>query len=220
MHDHVVEAFAGSAGYATRYNAPHVTLIEKNPKIAGICKYLTRVPPREILALPDVPLCGSVDDVAACEEARWLIGMWLNKGVTSPRKTPSAWMCGSTSPGNFWGPGVRERIASQVDQIAHWRVVEGSYADEPSHEATWIVDPPYQVAGTHYTIGAKTINFEHLAAWTRSRPGVVFAHENEGATWLPFEPWVNAKGTEGRRGGKVSREALYVQLNGEQVLIT
>lgn len=58
-HGTIVEPFAGAAGYATRYPLNRVVLVEKDPILAGLWKYLTRVTARDIWALPDMPLDGS-----------------------------------------------------------------------------------------------------------------------------------------------------------------
>jgi hypothetical protein len=39
--------------------------------------------------------------------------------------------------------------------------------------------------------------------------------ENVGATWLPFRPWRDIKGSEVKHGGKVSHEAIWT--NGQEV---
>lgn len=212
-HNRIVEPFAGAAGYSLRYPDHDVVLLDVDPIVAGLWAYLIRAGPLEILALPDLAPGQSVDDLAVCQEARWLIGFWLNKGVSSPRKRPSAWMAkwmaDGDRPENFWGPGIRQRIASQVDRIRHWRVIHGSYEASPAGEATWFVDPPYQKQGVkHYRHHA--VDYEALGEWCRSRPGQVMVCENEGADWLPFEPFATIKANEGR-GGKRSVEVLWCQ---------
>ena len=47
-HDTIVEPFAGAAGYATRYPDRKVVLVERDPVIAGLWRYLTKVSPAEI----------------------------------------------------------------------------------------------------------------------------------------------------------------------------
>ena len=206
-HDTIVEPFAGAAGYATRYADRKVVLIERDPIIAGIWRYLTKVSPQEIERIPNVE--STVDVLPACEEARHLAGMWLNKGVSAPRKSPSSWMRQGIRPKSFWGPEVRALIASQVEKIRHWTIIEGSYEAAPNVEATWFVDPPYQKAGKHYRYSE--IEFPKLAAWIETRFGLTIACENVGADWLPFVPFMRAKGNESSRGGKVSLEAVFIR---------
>ena len=84
-HRTVVEPFAGSAGYSLRHADRQVVLCELDPILAAVWTYLIRVKPSEIRSIPDIPLDGSVDDLNVCEEARWLVGFWLNRGIASPR---------------------------------------------------------------------------------------------------------------------------------------
>lgn len=208
----IVESFAGSAGYSTRHPHHEVTLVEKNPIIASIWRYLIGASASEIRDLPDIADGETTDLLPVPVGAQRLIGMWLNAAVASPRKSPSAWMRQQTSQ-LFWGRRVRDRIASQVDLIRHWQIVEGDYSIAPDVEATWIVDPPYQGrAGTHYPFGSKAIDYAALAEWTRARRGLVIAHEAHGADWLPFAPFGETKAMTHVRGtGRISVEALFVQ---------
>lgn len=217
--DTIVEPFAGSAGYSVRYNARRVILIDKSPIVAGVWRYLINVSEAEILALPDVREGEDVRDLPLIPEARNLIGFWLNKGNKSPCNVPSAWMRKGTHANSFWGAAIRERIARQLTSIRHWQIVEGSYVDAPDVRATWIVDPPYQIAGAHYLEPASAIDFADLAAWSRARPGVAFVHENDGADWLPFEPWLVVKASPGRSRSRTSAEALACFVDGEQVFL-
>ena len=203
-----MEAFAGSAGYALRYPRRKVILCEIDPILAGIWRYLIRVEPKEILAIPDIESDGSVEDLKVSEEARWLVGFWLNRATASPRRSPSKWMRDGIRPGSFWGERVRQTIASQVDEIRHWEVYEGSYADLPQlHVATWFVDPPYETAGKHYRFGSEQIDYAALADWCTSRPGQVIVCENKGAHWLPFSDLADVKTT---RAKMRSREVVWI----------
>jgi hypothetical protein len=206
--DTIVEPFAGSAGYALRYHSRRVVLCELDATIAGIWDYLIRVSPEEILSLPDLPLEGTVDDLQVPSEARALVGMWLNRGVARPRKSPSKWMRDGIRPGSFWGYRVRQTIASQLQHIRHWEIHNCSYEQTPiADEATWFVDPPYVGAGHHYRHGAATLDFDNLAKWCRSRLGQAIVCENEGAAWLPFRHLGSFKTT---RSGRQSKEVYWL----------
>lgn len=188
-HDTVVEPFAGSAGYAVRYAGRRVILGEIDPVIYGVWEYLISVKASEILAIPDVEPGQSVNDLPIPQEARWLVGFWLNRGASRPRIGPSAWMRDGIRPGSFWGERVRQMIATQVDLVRHWEVHNTSYEDLPfSGKATWFIDPPYQKQGQHYRFGAARIDYPALGEWCRTRQGQVIVCENEGADWLPFTP--------------------------------
>ena len=209
-HDDVIECFAGAAGYATRHHERRVLLVEKDETIAALWNYLVRVSSAEVLRIPLLGAGETVDDLrGSAQEARSLVGFWLNRAPAAPRKSPSAWMRGGLRPGCFWGEKVRARIAQQVDAIRHWRVIHGSYEQAPDIRATWFVDPPYIVGGKHYRTGRP--DFAAVARWVRMRRGLTIVCEQEGATWLPFEPHVVAKANESKHGGKTSREVVYVQ---------
>lgn len=84
---------------------------------------------------------------------------------------------------------MRARLASQVDAIRHWQIIEGSYESAPTIEATHFVDPPYQKAGKHYREPSKKIDFMALATYCKGLVGQTIVCENEGADWLPFRPF-------------------------------
>ena len=208
-HGTVVEPFAGSAGYSVRYASAKVIIGEIDPVIFGVWDYLIRAKPAEILALPDLAEGQTTNDLAIPQEARWLVGFWLNRGTSRPRTGPSAWMRDGVRPGSFWGPRVRQTIASQVPSIHHWKAYNRSYEKLPvAGKATWFIDPPYQMQGHHYHHGAEDIDFPALGEWCKSRPGQVIVCEQDGADWLSFEPLGHVKTT--RRGSR-SAEVIWLK---------
>jgi site-specific DNA-adenine methylase len=207
-HHTIVEPFAGSAGYAVRYAARKVVLGEVDPIIYGVWTYLITATAQEILAIPDLEPGQSANDLPICQEARWLVGFWLNRGASRPRIGPSAWMRDGIRPGSFWGERVRQTIARQVELIRHWEIHNTRYEDLPfSGEATWFIDPPYQKQGQHYTYGATDVDYSELATWCQTRPGQVIVCENEGADWLPFTALAGVKTT--RRNSR-SVEVVWI----------
>ena len=207
LFDTLIEPFAGSAGYSLRHHQKQVKLYDLDPIICALWGYLIRSRSAEILALPDLKSDQSVDDLKICEEAKSLIGFWINKGCSHPCKTWGAWGRNPehrSKACNFWGPGVRQRIASQQQFIRHWTIEQSSYASIPKVDATWHIDPPYQVKGYHYRCSSKGIDYPHLGQWCKSLPGQVMVCENEGADWLPFLPLGSVKATTG-----VSKEVLW-----------
>lgn len=211
-YDTIVEPFAGSAQYACLYPDRRIFLCERDPIIAGIWQYLIRAPEDEILRLPDFAPGQTIDDLKLTQEQAHLIGMWLQGATSSPRKTPSKWATQSGRGGrsDFWGRKVREMIASQLNAIRHWRIANRSYEDLPISEqqATWYVDPPYQVQGKHYKHGAKGIDFSHLGSWCQSLPGQVIVCENSGADWLPFRDFSDIAYRTG--GGRRNKEVVWL----------
>ncbi len=189
-HDHIIEPFAGSAAYATKYHTRKITLIEKDPIIAGIWEYLIRVSQKEVMALPvfasnDVHIDALESSKPLIPESRALIGMWLFAGAASPRVHRSGWSRNPEYSDRFWGEHIRARIARQVDGIKHWRIICGDYASAKNQgPTTWFIDPPYRVAGKVYVHG-NNLDYNALGAWCESRRGQIIVCENEGATWLP-----------------------------------
>lgn len=196
-HATIVEPFAGAAGYSLHWPKCRVILCDMNPIIAGIWDYLIHVSQEEILALPDLEIGQSTDDLGIPQEAKWLIGFWLNGSVASPCKRPSGWMLAGEH-GSYWGERARRQLAWQVPIIRHWQIYCCQYYELSDIEATWFVDPPYEHHGKHYKFSSAGIDFEYLAAWCRSRTGQTIVCENAGATWLPFEPLIDRVGKCGR----------------------
>ena len=206
-HNTIIEPFAGSAGYSLRYPEKQVKLFDLDPIICGVWRYLISVSPEEIRSLPLV--FDHVDDLNICLEARSLVGFWLNKACTQPAKSASKWMRDyqSEQPGVYWGQRIRERIASQLPYIRHWTITQGSYLDIPNQDATWFVDPPYEVAGRAYRF--HDLDYPALGEWCKANSGQVIVCENAGASWLPFQPFKTIKALEGKRGGKTSEEVVW-----------
>jgi site-specific DNA-adenine methylase len=92
LYKTIIEPFAGSAGYSLRYPEHDVLLVDADPVIAGVWKYLIAADESEILGLPDVKEGQRVSDLDIPEQAKWLIGFWLNHGSAAPAQQPSAWM--------------------------------------------------------------------------------------------------------------------------------
>lgn len=206
-HRLIVEAFAGSACYATRHAERRVLLIDADPVVVGVWRYLIAVRPAELLAIPDVR--DHVDELAAWPpEARWLVGFWLDKGNARPSQRPSSWMRRGDRCDSFWGPAIRRRLADQVARIRHWKVAEGSFESAPDVRATWFVDPPYSgPCGRRYRHGRRGLQYSAVAHFCRDRRGLVIACEQAGAGWLPFRPLCRARSTHGTA---YSNEAVWI----------
>ncbi|CAH2810259.1 MAG: hypothetical protein PPHEINF_6364 [uncultured Paraburkholderia sp.] len=121
--DLVIEPFAGSAGYATFHDCSRVQLIDADPIIAGVWSYLIRASAKEILALPELPEVGDcVDNYNICQEAKWLIGFWLNRGSASPKKTRTAYSARTDKAQLVWSTRAKQRIASQLEGVSGWSI--------------------------------------------------------------------------------------------------
>lgn len=207
-YDLIVEPFAGSAGYAMNYPDKRVLLIDLDPAIVGTWDYLIHVSAAEIEALPDIAPGQTVDDLSLPQEAKWLIGWWLNKGSAQPKRRLSTFAANYPQGGPYWGPRVKERIVRQLGGIRHWQVALGGYETAPDATATWFVDPPYSKAGCYYKYGSKGISYGDLADWCRARSGQVLVCEADDAAWLPFRPLTLIDSMEGKQ--IVSRSRVEV----------
>jgi hypothetical protein len=206
---HVIEPFAGAAGYSVYWEPKKVTLVEQNPVVYGVWSYLRRVSPAEVMRLPSNFL--HVDELPSrvCPEAKSLIGFWFDTGPPKPKKSRSKRARKPILAAQYWSETIKRRIASQVDQIRHWDIIEGSYENAPDVKAHWHIDPPYDnAAGRLYTLHA--IDRDVLAQWCLSRLGRRQVCENDGAIWLPFRPSTLLRTHQGRG---YSVEALYESSN-------
>lgn len=210
----VRERFAGSAGYSLFYDAPRAELTDKDPLIAGLWRYLLRATPVEIMSLPDMPEVGdSVDNYSLPQEAKWLIGFWLNRGSATPKKSRTAYSARSDRGQLNWGPKAKERIASQLRFIEGWSVCEGSYDEGATDECTWLIDPPYVEKGKFYR--TKFTDHLGLGRWCRTLSGQVIVLEGAGADWLPFRSLGEFKTSLGKSEEKVWLSGGPVNLFGE-----
>ncbi len=212
----IVEPFAGAAGYSLRYADRRVVLIERDPLVAETWRWLIGASPDDVRS---IPLTEDARDLPSWVPpgARTLIVLLLSEASASgPRgqQAQSKRVAKGAANGEAirgGGEAMRERVASQVDAIKHWTLIEGDYRDAPNVEATWFVDPPYDNrAGRAYRYHA--IDYAALGVWCRTRRGQTIACENEGATWLPFRPLYSVttrmNGAKGE-GGRTSTEAIW-----------
>jgi len=215
--DTIIEPFAGAAGYSCRYPHKNVILYEKDDIIASVLDFLIKSSPEEIRNLPLIPPGYTVDDFDIPQEAKWMIGFWLASAKQRPNKRLSKWASTEKEWPNisakFWGPSCRDRLSDTVSHIKHWKVYNESWENSERHteNATWFIDPPYQVAGIYYRQNNKNIDFNNLGEWCKTRLGQTIVCESEGADWLPFEKLCDLRGIG--KGRKKSTEVVYYHEN-------
>jgi len=187
-HNTIIEPFAGGAAYSLHYHWHDVRLYDLNEKVCAVWEYVIRASPDEIRKLPILSPGESVDAFNIAQEAKWLIGWWVNIASAAPGKrlTKRALAHLNSSDSTTWTQKRREMVARTSGLIKHWNVEQASYDTIDNPEATWFIDPPYQCkAGRTYKHNA--IDFKHLAAWCREREGQVQVCENSDSNaWLPF----------------------------------
>jgi site-specific DNA-adenine methylase len=197
LYSEVVEPFAGSAGYSLFYGVSRAWLVDADPIIANLWAYLIKVSEAEIMALPELPNAGdNVNNYALPQEAKWLIGFWINRGSPKPKNIRTAYSTRTDKAQLTWGPKAKERIASSLHRIRDWRVKQDDFCNLDNVAATWFIDPPYQDKGKHYNV--KFCRFGELGTWALNRTGQVIVCEGNGASWLPFKPLGSFKTSTGR----------------------
>lgn len=218
-YDHIIEPFAGFAGYSLNYPSLKVSLYDRDDYVCAVWDYLIHASVEEIKKLPDYP--EKLEDYPELiPEAKLLIGYWLNPTSAVSRKRASPWTKTLWEKGkNFsvWCPVIRDGIADNLEKIRHWTIQNRSYKDVDNERATWFIDPPYQLKGKYYRCSSKSINFEHLGPWCSSREGQVMVCENVGAEWLDFDFLRKVNVTaSGVKDVEKSAEAIYYQEDGRK----
>lgn len=206
--DLVIEPFAGSASYSTRYTPRRAALYDVSPDICALWDWLIRCSERDVRAIPDTfdrfEQVGRLSTGAAL-----LVRFWVSKGRAEPSSVLSPWYFKYRNDHDckVWGPAVKARILAQKPAIKLWTIDNLPYWKVPMREAHWHVDPPYNnSAGSRYPFS--DIDYSSLGKWCRQLPGAVDVFENEGATWLPFEPLCRVETTRGKKSGVVSSEVI------------
>lgn len=192
-HDKIIEPFAGTARYALKYFDRDVLIVDKYDVIIKIWKWLQLCSPDDIKKLPRLKYGESLHDYKFdCEEAKLLTSFTIGFMSCTPRWTATIRMEQRPNQANY----TLNRIAAQLWKIKHWKIECKSYEEIPNQEATWFIDPPYELnGGQHYK--HHKINYGHLKIWAESRGGQSIVCESGGASWLPFVPLARQK----TRGG-------------------
>jgi site-specific DNA-adenine methylase len=186
----IVEPFAGSAQYSLFGDnwKRNIILCDKYKPIVTIWDYLINKATKEmILGLPDLKDQDNVNNYSLSEAEKYLIGFCINRGSAHPKLTASRF--NSWNKDKIW-------IANNLHKVKQWKIVDGSYEDLPNIEATWYIDPPYQSAGKWYDsqCSNKSIDYQKLAEYCKTRKGQVIVCENIEADWLPFKPLLDFHG--------------------------
>lgn len=179
-HGRIIETFAGSARYALLHFENDVTLVDADPKIIEVWKFLQQATPQDILNFPNFKLGDDLKDFNFSYAEYEFLRLMLQPGTVGGSKACA------------WGARDFERnkknIAAQLFKIRHWEFINADYLTLHNEKATWFVDPPYQVGGHKYKFGNRGFDYETLALWCDTRMGLTIVCENSGATWGSFSP--------------------------------
>lgn len=208
-HSRVIEPFAGSACYSTRWGCANVRLYDLSPDICDLWDWLIGCSVADIERIPDA--FESMPEVMALSRGPQLLTrFWISKGRAEPSGTLSPWYFKwrTAADCRVWGPAVKRRIIAQKPLLDGWSIEQKHWRDIPLAEAHWHVDPPYNnSAGSRYP--HSSIDYAALGDWCERLPGQVDVCENVGAAWLPFQPAYEVVSARGRRDGSRSQEALW-----------
>jgi 16S rRNA G966 N2-methylase RsmD len=120
------------------------------------------------------------------------MGFLCGKGLEAPRDKATA-RATTLKPNNI--NYQLKFIASNLENIKHWKIQHGDYSEIENQEATWFIDPPYQSGGYVYVASNKDWDYSKLSKWCTSRYGQIIVCENTKADWLPFYPLRNLHGS-------------------------
>src|SRR3990167_7088731 len=154
----IIEPFAGSARYSLKYFDRDILIVDKYDVIFKVWKYLQQASEADIMGLPEPKYKESIEHLNLSEGERLLMGFMVAGGIAHPQKIVQQF---SDIPAN------KKAIAKQLYKIRHWKIVQGSYDEVDNIEASWFIDPPYQVGGHKYH--ERKIDFQALGEWCKAR---------------------------------------------------
>jgi len=202
----IIEPFAGTARYALKYFDRDILLVDKYDIVIEIWHYLQQASPKDILSLPITKRGDKIEKYNLSQVEKNLLGFIATGAVGRPRKTVS--LFGEYSHGN---QNVYKRIASNLYKIKHWKIIQGEYLDIENQEATWFIDPPYQVGGYEYK--HHELDYASLSDWCLSRSGQIIVCENTKANWMTFMPLKKIQGVNNTG----TTEAVYTNTPSRQL---
>lgn len=208
-HGLVIEPFAGSACYSTRWSVKKAKLYDLSENICMIWDFLINSRSRDIRSIPDYFECESQLENLS-KGAELLCRFWIAKGRAEPSSKLSPWYMKyrNSTDCRVWGPAVKNRIIEQKPLISEWTIDNLSYDKIPLTFGHWHVDPPYNnEPGSRYP--HSDIDYEALSEWCKKLPGDVDVCENSGASWLEFSDLCEVVSSRGRKSGHKSKESVW-----------
>ncbi len=198
--DRIIEPFAGAARYSLQYPEHDVTLIERDPCLARIWRWLIKdCTVQDLKQLPRLKVGDDLRTMKQLSEVeRDFLGFATGWGRSAPGHTVTARADRSSLPKsdpqwrrNNTAALLINNTIKYLPKIKHWKTFEGCYTSyRYNPKSTWFIDPPYQGnAGRAYKYNE--INYANLAKYCRGRSGQVIVCEGMEGTWLPFVPIAN-----------------------------
>jgi 16S rRNA G966 N2-methylase RsmD len=137
--------------------------------------------------LPDLKRGDDLRNIDLPLAEKNLLGFVVARGEATPNNLYSAWASKSNDIERF-----KKRVLGYLDKIRHFKIICEDYRSLNNLEATWFIDPPYQVGGHKYV--HNKINYEELAEWCKTRNGQVIVCEQVPADWLEFRLLTEVRG--------------------------
>lgn len=208
--DLIVEPFAGSAAYSCfhllRDESKRAVLVDKDDRVAEAWDFLLSASVDDILQYPKpevgeytedflVMTCAVSNATSKCHRMKYTER--LDRVFEIQRRRLLKFF------------PIRDRI----------EFIHGDYdLGESYGDATWFIDPPYQVQGKSGSVfqngdgysvdcNSQCLDYELLAQFCGTRQGQVIVCEKEGASWLDFEPFRHNKTSLNKR----YREVMWAQ---------
>lgn len=194
-YDQIIEPFAGGASYSLLHCDKQVWLNDLDKRTIAIWQAILGLTIEEILQyIPEVAIAGEmvsdyltpetpygVEHIMRSAARTGTFGIKMDANVISPQGE-CVWFI------------LHNRIRYWHPLIQHWKATLGDYRDLPNVEATWFIDPPYEVQQKYdskqnhggYGYLHYKIDYSELSEWCKSRRGQVIVCESVGASWLPF----------------------------------
>lgn len=194
-HKLIIEPFAGTASYSLLYYNSEVLLNDKFEKIYRIWDWLINHADRQFILENSNFFAGQ--DISALnfpQPYKDLVGFCINRGSVTPKNIVQKWSCQVKSKPD-WASTTHHKlhkVAESLENVKHWKVKNIDYQDLDNVEATWFIDPPYQVGGNLYV--ENHVNYNELREFCLSRKGQVIVCENSKANWLDFKPLIEITG--------------------------
>lgn len=189
----IIEPFAGSMAYTLHHRPERAIGIDIDEQVLAVWDHVCGLTLEELVAYPEPSIGDRVSD-------RWSMMAAGSHGTTKAESY-------------LWTERMQRDLRKQkrlaLKHLAYAKQQidyrHGDYRDAPDVEATWFIDPPYQ--HVHRGYERDGIDFAELADWCHSRRGQVIVCEQAGATWLPFEPVREIRGTT----NKMTTEVAWVR---------
>jgi site-specific DNA-adenine methylase len=219
-HDLIIEPFAGGGSYSLRHGEGRsVWLNDADPKVYGMWTFLRDDLPAWVERIPARVGVGDRASELVPGAPEGLVSIMqaeANQGTQGARGTHDQ----VTSMGAKCWPRIKDKLQWAHEKVQGWQITNLPYDQvipnpgafdlpfEVALSATWFIDPPYDnPAGRRYR--QQVVDYGRLRDYCLSRKGQVIVCENQGATWLPFEPVVARRGIRSRYQKSNANEAIY-----------